>query len=184
MSGRKNKYNGSLKEKIRNSRSSSAGQPVHKYSSANAYWWPVNIMEHLHSVNMQNFCPFYTSTGKYNRHLQVFQKNLHYFPPPHPNLSRVTRLGSSMFKHRHRLPRETVNSLSMQILKSWLNTALSNLLQVALLEQWVEQGNIHKCLPASACGRSLNFFNSFISHKARRSFCPPPHTHFCHKAFE
>jgi len=53
-------------------------------------------------------------------------------------------------KHCHRLPREVVESSSLEIFKSHLDMILGNLFQVALLKEGFEQYDLQRCLPTSA----------------------------------
>lgn len=60
------------------------------------------------------------------------------------------KLFCGVFKHWIRLPRKAVYSPSMEILKSWVDTALSNLLQLPLLWSGVGLDVLQRCPPALA----------------------------------
>lgn len=50
-------------------------------------------------------------------------------------------------QHWNRLSRGIVESLALLILKMWLGTSLSNLLQITLLEQWLGLDTLKSSLP-------------------------------------
>lgn len=64
-----------------------------------------------------------------------------------------------MHHHWSRLPREFVESLSLEIFKTHQDTALSNLLQVTML--WSTGDDLHRCLlPQAFCDSLTGPFNS------------------------
>jgi len=61
-------------------------------------------------------------------------------------------------KHRQRLPRDPVESPSLEIFKSHLDMVLGSLLWVTLLEQGAGQDDLQRCLPTSAILDSVNTY--------------------------
>lgn len=53
-------------------------------------------------------------------------------------------------EYLNRLPREVLESPSLEILKTWLDVILCNLLQVNLLSQGVELDDLQRSLPTPA----------------------------------
>ena len=89
-----------------------------------------------------------------------------------------------LIKHWHRLPRQVVESSSLEILKMQLDMALGNLLSLTLLwGGWVGLDDLPSCLPASAgmwfCNKIVNsvLFCFFCKNDAATQVSVPVRAH-------